>query len=232
MIISLLCGEISFTCSLVQWNKFRIELAKATNKFLVDFQNTLINHDDNIYENIYDIICQNISNNDCDNASEIYKLAFKKDKLLFLLELFFKDIKHIFFETRPDIPCDSINIALLKIYLYYLDFLVVIGVSGIYSLFNKDETEAFYSVGNAKDICETISKVARFIEDDFTKNVLYDVKRVFNASVLNENIISVKTIYDSEPKKNLQNDHIVKKIHRNGSLTGKLFIKKFLMKNK
>jgi len=206
-------------------------LAKATHKFLVDFENKLHNdHDNNIYENVYDdiynIIREDIALDNCTNSLEIYNLSFQKDKLVFLLELFFKDIKHVFFETHPALLTDSTNILLLNIYLYYLDLLSIIGLSGIYALFNKDETEAFYSVGNAKDICELIARVSYLIDDEFTKNVIDDINTIFYKSVLNKQIIAIKTVCHSEPEKTIDNNHILRKFHTAGSLTNKLFMKK------
>ena len=109
------------------------------------------------------------------------------------LELFVKDVKYAELYAHPTnvSQVDAILIELLKFYTYYLDLLTVLGVAGIFSLINKDNTEGFYSVGNSIDIIDTIQLVIDYIEDNYIKESILECIKIFDYSVENKMIIII-----------------------------------------
>ena len=133
MIISLLCGEYIYSCNVLRWNNIREAVAKATNEYIIDCKKQLFN-----------------DNEPC--KDDLYNKSINKKLIITSIDNFTNDVRFATLTTHPNVVSDSIHISLLKIYMYYLDLLTVLGVAGIYALMNKSDSDGYYSIGNAHDI--------------------------------------------------------------------------------
>lgn len=209
MLISLICGDNIYTCNILRWNNIRLAIAKATNEYINNFKIQLSNDTESHKDDLYNkSINKNIINSSIDN--------------------FIYDVKFSTLIPHPNIISDSILISLLKIYLYYLDMLTIIGAAGIYALMNKGDSDGYYSVGNSHDIISLFKNIMPLIEeeeDDYMKEAIYNVIQIFQASIDNSMTVVITSI-ENIPSENEYNS-IIQNIYKQGSLTHLLFKKKY-----
>lgn len=205
--ISLLCGEFVFNTSLTHWNNIRESISKATNEFIIDYNKHLLDIDEN--EEVKD---------------DIYHKSINKKLILASINGFITDIRGAVLTTHPKFTADTLHISLLKIYMYYLDLLTVLGVAGVYALVNKSDSDGYYSVGNSCDIVTTIRSVLPFIDNKFMRESATNIAEIFQASVDN-NMVIVITSIDNIPSK-IGSVSFTNRFHKKGSLSYIFFNKK------
>lgn len=207
MIMALLCGEYIYSCNILRWNNIRLAIAKATNEYIVDFKTQLFNDTEP---------CKD----------DLYNKSINKNLIITTIDNFINDVKFITLTPHPNIISDSILIRLLKIYLYYLDLLTVIGVSGIYALMNKGDIDGYYSIGNSHDIISMLKTIIPFFEeeDDYMKESIYNIIEIFQASIDNSMTIVITPI-ENIPYEN-HSTSLVQNIYKHGSLAHVLFRKR------
>jgi hypothetical protein len=107
------------------------------------------------------------------------------------IQSFLRDIHFAQMQDNPTISNVDLLIELLKLYTYYLDLLTILGLTGIFALVNKSDTEGYYSVGNSLDIFYTIQHVFPFIEDDYLLLNIQDCMKLFDYSVQHKSVIII-----------------------------------------
>ena len=205
MIISLLCGEYIYSCNVLRWNNIREAVAKATNEYIIDCKKQLFN-----------------DNEPC--KDDLYNKSINKKLIITSIDNFTNDVRFATLTTHPNVVSDSIHISLLKIYMYYLDLLTVLGVAGIYALMNKSDSDGYYSIGNAHDIISLFKTIIPFVEDEYMREAIHDVITVFQASIDNYMIIVITSI-DNIPSK-IDSVSLIRTIYKQGSLAHLLFRKR------
>jgi len=189
MSIHLICGDYCFTSSISFWNKIREKLAIATFDYMVEYRNNLYNEPD--------------------HEQDAYNNSVNKIKLTNSLNECIHDIKFSLFHTNPQaLPtADSIHIALLKMYTYYLDVLTVLGIAGIFAITNKSDSEGYYSVGNSADIVQMMKIAVPCIENPDVLSSIHELIDLFKFSA-RENMVVVITSTEYDFPKTEHNERI------------------------
>jgi len=195
MSIHLICGDSCFSSSISYWNKIRESLAIATFDYMVSYRNDLYNERE--------------APDDSPPLTDAYNTSVKKRLFIKQLNECIHDIKFSLFQTNPrTLPtADSIHIALLKMYTYYLDLLTLLGIAGIFAITNKNDTEGYYSVGNSADIVHMMKIATRYIENDNILTCVNELVDFFQVSV-RENMVVVITSNET-PTPNLHNKRLL-----------------------
>jgi hypothetical protein len=176
MSIHLICGDQYFNCRVSYWNNLRQEISKATNLYIVDYLQNFEHH-------IHDYDSEEYKKN------ILYHSSIDNDVLKQRLETFVVDYQYAEYHAHPKLAqVDTLLVEYLKLYNYYLDLLILLDVTGTYTLVNKSDIEGFYSVGNSLDILKMFRLIIPFINNEYIENSIYECVNVFEKS-LNDNLI-------------------------------------------
>ena len=191
MSIQLLCENQSLQYSLSYWNEIREHLCRATNLYILNY-----------FKNLDDEIQPTRETSDSEDETPIsdskeltnislYNQSINPTILKENIRSFLRDIHFAEMQDNPTISNVDLVIELLKLYTYYLDLLTILGLTGIFALVNKSDTEGYYSVGNSLDIFYTIQHVLPFIEDDYLLLNIQDCMKLFDYSVQHKSVIII-----------------------------------------
>lgn len=237
MIINLICGNNIFTSNDKQWNKIRGIISCASQEFILDYKNNMLNHemkDDDSEktsnnENKYSYLNDLDNSDDCKEYNyyqkTLYEKSVNKEVILKTINNILTDIKFTNYYINPTKRIESNDESFLKLYKTYLDLLTILGLSGIFSLNNTGICNGFYSIGNSYDIANAIDLILPFINNEYIEVLIFEVLMIFNHSVKNNLIISIT----NETNTIIENKNIIspltKNIHKKGSLSCKLYTK-------
>ena len=224
MIINLICGDNIFTSNDKQWNKIRGIISSASQEFILDYKNNMLNHE-----------MKDSSLNDLDDSDDckeynyyqktLYEKSVNKEIILKTINNMLTDIALTNYYINPAKRIESNDSSFLKLYNTYLDLLTILGLSGIFSLNNASNCNGFYSIGNSYDIANAIDLIMPFINNEYIEVLIFEVLMIFNHSVKNNLIISIT----NEKNAIVENKNIIspltKNIHKKGSLSCKLYTK-------
>jgi hypothetical protein len=224
MIINLICGDNIFTSNDKQWNKIRGIISSASQEFILDYKNNMLNHE-----------MKDSSLNDLDDSDDckeynyyqktLYEKSVNKEIILKTINNMLTDIALTNYYINPAKRIESNDASFLKLYNTYLDLLTILGLSGIFSLNNASNCNGFYSIGNSYDIANAIDLIMPFINNEYIEVLIFEVLMIFNHSVKNNLIISIT----NEKNAIVENKNIIspltKNIHKKGSLSCKLYTK-------
>lgn len=191
MSIQLLCENQSLQYSLSYWNEIREHLCRATNLYILNY-----------FKHLDDEIQPTRETPDSDDETSspdseeqtnisLYHKSINPTILRENIQSFLRDIHFAQMQDNPTISNVDLLIELLKLYTYYLDLLTILGLTGIFALVNKSDTEGYYSVGNSLDIFYTIQHVFPFIEDDYLLLNIQDCMKLFDYSVQHKSVIII-----------------------------------------
>jgi hypothetical protein len=230
MIINLICGDNIFTSNDKQWNKIRGIISCASQEFILDYKNNMLNHemkDDS--ENTNADLDESHDFNEYNYYQKtLYEKSVNKEIIFETINNILKDIRLTNYCINPAKHIESNDEAFLKLYKKYLHLLTILGLSGIFSLNNTSTCNGFYSIGNSYDIANAIDLIMPFINNEYIEVLIFEVLMIFNHSVKNNLIISITNEKNASIIEN-ENKNIIspltKNIHKKGSLSHKLYTK-------
>jgi len=190
--IDLICGSEIFSTSYSGWNTLRMKFAEYCIKFIEDLSKNQLNisPDGVIYAmSDKEIIRERVIIESRDimkkwnNIVEAKKiLSMNPDK---------EGVND--FETFVNKRNKELNINdYLKVYGEHIDYLINIGLYGIFSLLNKSDCDGLYSVGNSIDIINMLNIVnnMNIIEERYIE-VINKLKKVFQKSINKKNVVVI-----------------------------------------
>lgn len=218
MTTRLICNELIFECKTTTWYNIREYICRTTHKYIINYRNDFFKfelnvsnnniikddtiNDDNSIDTTDTTDDNNIINNyisfyNCINKTFIYKN----------INLFIKDINVSEF-TKNLLKFNNIEgcqLQYLRLYIYYLDLLTLIDVSGIYALINKDENNGYYSIGNSTDIYKLLILINTYFddEDEYMKNNINEILSIFNHSIQENSVVVLSSSISVERNNNV-----------------------------
>jgi len=94
---------------------------------------------------------------------------------------FHEDLKHLVTDYKNSDNIDNIDMNIL-LFKNYVNALTCFNFTGIYALVNKEDAEAYYSCGNAYDICNLLETIDENIDKEHYEQIM-QAKKVFQHSV-------------------------------------------------
>jgi len=134
--IDLECCDKSLSFSYHYWNNIRLSIAKSFTKYLHEVVSTFIGNGEEGYE----------------------KYHFRPLHVDY-------DLTALFAEIPEDITVNDFLSRILYNYQTH-DALICIGLSGIYYLLNKSDSDGFYSPGNCMDIVGLFKNIKEYIDTE------------------------------------------------------------------
>jgi len=185
--IQLISSGEDFHTSYSSWNAFRMKFAELCMKFIEDLANhKLKKSDDGIVYAMTDreIVRERVIIEARKIVQEWNDIVEDKKNLSMEPEEEGIDA----FQAIVNKRFKELNINdYLKVYTLHINYLINIGIYGIVSLLNKEDTEGFYTVGNSIDIVLMLNIISKMsgIEPQFMV-IINGLKNVFQTSVKNK----------------------------------------------
>lgn len=187
--IDLDCNGINFHTSYSGWNTIRMKLAEYCMKFIEDLSKNELNisPDGVIYAMSYREIIRERVIIEAQTIIKEWNVIIEAKKNM--PEVIEEDILQKIIKNREK----EINIIdYLNIFDKHMDFLINIGIKGIFSLLNKSDTEGLYSIGDSYDVNSMLNIIHKMNNTDPKFIEIIDrLKNLFQASIDNKKCIII-----------------------------------------
>jgi hypothetical protein len=182
--VDLVCLKENFSTSYSSWNVFRMRFAELCMKFIEDLANHKLNiSDDGIVYAMSDreIVRERVIIEARTIVQEWNDIVEDKKNLSLEPEEEGIDV----FQAIVNKRFKELNINdYLRVFAGHINYLINIGISGIVTLLNKEDTEGYYTVGNSIDILKMLNIISKRtdIEPSFIE-IIKSLKNLFQESV-------------------------------------------------
>ena len=190
--IDLMCCGEDFSTSYSSWNVFRMKFAELCMKFIEDLANHKLNiSPDGIVYAMTDreIVRERVIIEARTIVQEWNDIVEDKKNLsLEPEEEGVDDFQAIVNKRNKELNINDY----LRVFAGHINYLINIGISGIVTLLNKEDTEGYYTVGNSIDILKMLNIISKRtdIEPSFIE-IINGLKKVFQTSVSKKKNVTI-----------------------------------------